>query len=103
MLRNFLSNMSTSPKLKTGKFLAWRSFRITELLLVILVVAGGLTASAAEKGDILFADFEGDNYASWKVEGKAFGSGPARGTLPGQMAVEGFSGKGLVNSFSGGD
>ena len=26
-----------------------------------------------------------------------------RGTLPGQMAVDGFQGKGLVNSFFGGD
>ncbi len=30
-------------------------------------------------------------------------TGPARGTLPGQMAVGGFLGRGLVNSFAGGD
>lgn len=53
--------------------------------------------------DTLVADFEGDTYGAWKAEGKAFGGGPARGTLPGQMAVSGFNGKGLVNSFAGGD
>ena len=53
--------------------------------------------------DIVLADFEGDDYGRWNVEGTAFGRGPARGTLPGQMAVEGFQGRGLVNSFFGGD
>ena len=45
--------------------------------------------------DILIADFDGDDYGDgWKTTGDAFGSGPARGTLPGQMAVSGFEGKG---------
>ncbi|MEM8955945.1 MAG: sulfatase-like hydrolase/transferase, partial [Verrucomicrobiota bacterium] len=55
------------------------------------------------KTDILIADFEGDTYADWTVEGEAFGSGPAQGTLPRQMPVSGFHGKGLANSFVGGD
>ena len=53
--------------------------------------------------DILVADFEADDYGGWKTTGTAFGKGPARGTLPGQMDVTGFRGKGLVNSFLGGD
>jgi sucrose-6-phosphate hydrolase SacC (GH32 family) len=53
--------------------------------------------------ELLIADFEGDTYGEWKVTGEAFGPGPARGTLPGQMQVDGFRGKGLVNSFFGGD
>ena len=53
--------------------------------------------------DILIADFEGDDYGAWKVTGEAFGPGPARGTMPGQMHVDGFKGKGLVNSFFKGD
>ena len=53
--------------------------------------------------DILIADFEGDTYGEWKAVGEAFGPGPARGTLPGQMHVDGFKGKGLVNSFFKGD
>src|SRR5918912_610523 len=59
---------------------------------------------AARGGDdVLVADFEGETYGEWKATGAAFGSGPARGTLPGQMPVSGFLGKGLVNSFRGGD
>ncbi len=58
---------------------------------------------AAANPDILIADFEGDTYGDWKAEGKAFGDKPAKGTLPNQMAVSGFKGKGLVNSFAGGD
>ena len=53
--------------------------------------------------DLLIADFEGSNYGQWKTSGTAFGTGPAPGTLPGQMAVDGFQGKSLVNSFKGGD
>lgn len=53
--------------------------------------------------DILIADFEGDTYEPWTVTGEAFGPGPAKGTLPGQMHVEGFRGKALVNSFFQGD
>jgi fructan beta-fructosidase len=61
----------------------------------------GTTAHGAD--DILIADFEGSDYGAWKVTGEAFGSGPARGTLPGQMAVSGFKGNALVNSFFKGD
>jgi fructan beta-fructosidase len=55
-------------------------------------------------GGPLGFDFDGDTYgAGWTVEGTAFGTGPARGTLPGQMEVSGFLGEGLVNSYVGGD
>ena len=76
-------------------------------LMVILALAtpllGGLGRSANAAEDILIADFEGPDYGAWKTTGEAFGPGPARGTLPGQMQVDGFKGKGLVNSFYGGD
>ncbi len=52
---------------------------------------------------ILFEGFEKEGYGTWKAEGEAFGKGPARGTLEGQQPVKGFEGKGLVNSFHGGD
>ena len=63
------------------------------------------TADTDDRGrdTLLFADFEGKDYGDWTVEGDAFGRKPARGTLPGQQPVEGFSGDGLVNSFNGGD
>jgi len=54
---------------------------------------------ATPDADILIADFEGKNYGKWKTEGAAFGSGPAQGTIGGQMVVSGFLGNGLVNSF----
>ncbi|RYD37692.1 MAG: glycoside hydrolase family 32 protein [Verrucomicrobiaceae bacterium] len=60
-----------------------------------------LRLSAAEEE--VFADFEGADYGPWLVGGTAFGKVPAKGALPGQMAVEGFVGTGLVNSFNGGD
>ncbi|MHB8974593.1 MAG: glycoside hydrolase family 32 protein [Pirellulaceae bacterium] len=53
--------------------------------------------------EILIADFEGETYGQWKTTGEAFGPGPARGTLAGQMEVSGFEGQGLVNSYFQGD
>ena len=47
-------------------------------------------------GDLLIADFEAPDYGLWKTTGEAFGPGPARGTLPGQIKVEGFLGKGFT-------
>lgn len=61
----------------------------------------GLSSFAAE--DIVVADFDETSYGNWKVTGTAFGSGPAHGTLPGQMNVTGFKGNGLVNTYLGGD
>jgi hypothetical protein len=60
-------------------------------------------SQSPQRPDLLVADFEGETYGAWKVEGEAFGPGPARGNLAGQMKVEGFLGRGLVNSFHGGD
>ncbi|MHB8898222.1 MAG: GH116 family glycosyl hydrolase [Thermoguttaceae bacterium] len=56
-----------------------------------------------ERPTIVLADFEGKDYGPWKAEGEAFGTGPAGGTLAGQQKVSGFEGKGLVNTFLGGD
>ncbi|HOX37174.1 MAG TPA: GH116 family glycosyl hydrolase [Candidatus Brocadiia bacterium] len=57
----------------------------------------------ASREDIVFEDFEGQDYGRWKVEGEAFGAKPAEGTLTGQQNVSGFLGKGLVNTFIAGD
>ncbi len=56
----------------------------------------------AARPDILFEDFE-HGYDKWKVEGEAFGSEPAHGTLPNQQRVSGFVGQGLVNTYLNGD
>lgn len=77
--------------------------KIYQTLLPFLAgaMAGNALAFAADP--IVIEDFEGTDYGHWIVSGDAFGTAPARGTLPGQMHVDGFQGKGLVNSFKGGD
>ena len=57
---------------------------------------------AKPRPDVLFEDFE-RGYEKWTVEGTAFGKKPASGTLPNQQRVSGFVGKGLVNTYLGGD
>jgi len=73
----------------------------------IIALAGafglGLIASRAQQPDMTVEDFEGPDYGAWTVSGSAFGAGPAHGTLPHQMPVDGFHGNGLVNSYNGGD
>ncbi|WP_020473980.1 glycoside hydrolase family 32 protein [Zavarzinella formosa] len=76
------------------------SARLSPVVFLMFALTG---LCRADQPDILFADFEGDDYGNWKTTGTAFGSAPAKGTLPGQMHVGGFKGKGLVNSFLGGD
>jgi hypothetical protein len=46
------------------------------------------TAAAFAADDLLIADFEKATYAPWKVTGEAFGSAPAKGTLPGQTDMK---------------
>ncbi|MDB6151734.1 MAG: sacC, partial [Chthoniobacteraceae bacterium] len=70
--------------------------------LLTLLAAGRISSHAAEP-DLLISDFEGKDYGDWVATGEAFGSGPAQGSLPHQMAVEGFMGHGVVNSYYGGD
>ena len=66
------------------------------------------TAFAAEHKpladrDILIADFEGADYGDWTVQGEAFGPRPAVANTTPPNRVTGHWGKGLVNSFLGGD
>jgi len=51
---------------------------------------------------IVFEDFE-SGFADWSITGSAFGTEPARGTLPAQSRVTGVTGERLANSFVGGD
>jgi fructan beta-fructosidase len=69
----------------------------------VLLAPTQAPAADPPRADLVIADFDGDSYGAWTVEGSAFGTAPARGALPGQMAVDGFLGEGLVNSFLGGD
>ena len=69
----------------------------------VLLAPTQAPAADPPRADLVIADFDGESYGAWTVEGSAFGTAPARGALPGQMAVDGFLGEGLVNSFLGGD
>src|SRR5215208_834552 len=75
--------------------------RMIRWALLLLVPIAASNTFAAD--DILLADFEADTYAPWTATGEAFGPGPARGTLPNQQKVDGYLGRGLVNSFFNGD
>ncbi len=73
-------------------------------MLICAICCWGLSNTVvADEPDILIADFEGDDYGDWITTGTAFGPGPARGTLPNQMEVSGYEGRGLVNSYFAGD
>ncbi|NQT16834.1 MAG: hypothetical protein HQ582_29020, partial [Planctomycetes bacterium] len=72
-------------------------------MVAVLGEAEETEPSTPDRPAIVLADFEDDDYGDWKVEGEAFGAGPAAGTLANQQRVEGFQGKGLVNTFLGGD
>ncbi len=73
------------------------------LLSAAAALGTGTALSSEDRPDILIADFEGADYGGWASTGDAFGPGPARGTLDGQMPVGGFAGSGLVNTFFRGD
>src|SRR5216110_2624876 len=72
-------------------------------MLRILLILGSICSITHAADDIILTDFEGDTYGNWTASGEAFGTGPARGTLANQQKVDGFLGRGLVNSFLQGD
>lgn len=78
---------------------------MTGRLLASTLGLGLLAAASADEplADVVLGDFETDTYQGWTASGDAFGTGPAQGTLPGQMVVEGYAGHGLASSFHGGD
>lgn len=70
------------------------------------IVCGAFVApdcAFGREGDVVIATFDSEDYGDWTAEGEAFGPGPAKGTLGGQMDVTGFEGAGLVNSYFRGD
>ena len=73
------------------------------LVCIVMVLCGCAVFSGPVPDGILIADFEGETYGDWVATGEAFGPGPARGTLPGQMTVTGFEGERLVNTYFNGD
>ena len=80
---------------------------LISLLAAILLLPGVSISTADDKplsdNDLLIADFEGEDYGDWTVEGEAFGARPAVANVQPRNQVVGQWGKGLVNSFLGGD
>ena len=92
--------MSDTTNLVTMHRNTMRSSSLCYLAILWSAVAAN-RATAAD--DLVIADFESDTYGEWTADGTAFGTGPAQGTLPNQMAVSGYLGERLVDSFAGGD
>jgi uncharacterized protein (DUF608 family) len=84
-----------------------RPFTIEHPFIGMLVGGGQHANPAVAQTDsaslTVFEDFEKDAYEGWTVTGEAFGGGPAKGTLANQQPVSGFAGKGLVNTYLGGN
>ena len=77
--------------------------RICLIASLALIAALPSPSAAADRADILINDFEATTYGEWKVTGEAFGAKPAvAGVSPGNQ-ITGHRGKGMVNSFLGGD
>lgn len=70
---------------------------------LLAFIALVLSIQINRAADIVLADFEGKDYGAWTTTGTAFGAGPAQGASPQQMAVTGYLGHGLANSYYDGD
>jgi len=66
---------------------------------VLVCRAEEIKPAQAPREPIVFADFEGEDWGDWKVEGTAFGTGPAHGGV-GDQRLSGFKGNGFANSFA---
>jgi beta-fructofuranosidase len=80
-----------------------KRFLLTVTWLSFAIVGLAAPSRATADDDLLIADFEGDSYGDWKVEGAAFGARPAVANVEPPNKVTGHQGSGLVNSFLGGD
>ncbi|MHC4878826.1 MAG: PSD1 and planctomycete cytochrome C domain-containing protein [Planctomycetota bacterium] len=59
-------------------------------------------AAKSNRPDVVFADFESEDFSPWKAEGDAFKNGPATGAF-GPQKLSGVVGKRLANTFQGND
>ena len=77
---------------------------LTSVVITLCVFGVVSIASAADQKplsdrDILIADFEGEDYGDWTVQGEAFGARPAVANVSPGNRVTGHGGRGLVNIF----
>lgn len=96
-----------SPELKDADIDAALKGVASGAAMVITGAAGGLldllTRPDRPVASRIFEDFEGKEYGPWTATGDAMGAGPVQEPLPFQNPVSGYGGKGLLNSYRGGD
>jgi fructan beta-fructosidase len=61
------------------------------------------SGAVAPSGDIVIADFEGEDYGDWKTTGNAFGDAPVKASQASKHTVRAFVGEGLVDTYVGPD
>ncbi len=95
---------NTRPGKMSSLIVAFRkNARMQRPLSLLLALLNTICVVQCASEDLVVADFESADFGAWKTTGEAFGSGPAHGTLPNQMTVDGYLGTGLASSFFGGD
>lgn len=80
-----------------------RMFKRISFVMMTCAIGFSVAFSAEDRPKVVLADFESATYGDWTVVGEAFGSAPSEGAEPSQMAVVGYLGKRLANSFHKGD
>ena len=96
----FLSLHKTKDAIGVGARLALKNLeeRIKKLGLKLPGGAYGPLSKPA-----VVADFESARLEGWSLTGKAFGSGPCNGRPFPMYPARGFTGKGMISSYHGGD
>jgi uncharacterized protein (DUF608 family) len=95
--------LENAAALNSAKFFAGMRrntiVRRKELTLVACSVEPSHEPAQPERPATVFANFDGESYGEWKVQGKAFGERPARGAPGAGQKLHGQQGKGLVNTW----
>ena len=104
---DLVAHLSNAVGLATGTQTGGsRRNRITPLgksLVLECLAERSAEGEGSLRAPIVFEDFEGDDYGKWKVEGTAFGKGPAKGPAAPEQHLANFQGKSLANSWPGSD
>ena len=89
------------PRSQQGKTFPERVAELRAELAEWEAKAGIAHESNAERGDVIFADFEQKDFGDWRASGPAFDAGPSRYHAPNQ-ALSDYRGTDLANSFGSG-
>ena len=89
------------PRSQQGKTFEERVAEVRSDLETWVAKADREHAIHTERGDVVFADFEDEDFAKWRASGPAFDEVPSRHHAP-NLALGGYQGNGIANSFAGG-